>query len=309
MDEKNRPKIYVVVLNWNGYNETRECLNSLSSIKYSNYRIVVVDNGSDDDSYLKLSKEFGEKIDFVRNEKNLGFAEGNNMGIIYAIKNGAKYVLVLNNDTVVDSLFLDEMVRYAEDNPNVGILGSKIYYHSDPEIIWFSGGLFSKLKGGMSVKGMGIRDDGNYNSIKNVDYITGCSLFFKTDVIKKIGLFDKEFFNYAEDADFCFRAKKVGFRVVFVPTSIVWHKIARTMKGNYSPFYLYFQSKNRLLLIKKNFSKIYLLYCIIIHFLFYIPYKLMIILFSKKMKLKSSFSLFLGTYDFLVNNKNPKFVS
>jgi len=96
---------------------------------------------------------------------------------------------------------------------------------------------------------------------------------------------------------------------VFVPTSIVWHKIARTMKGNYSPFYLYFQSKNRLLLIKKNFSKIYLLYCIIIHFLFYIPYKLMIILFSKKMKLKSSFSLFLGTYDFLVNNKNPKFVS
>jgi len=237
----------------------------------------------------------------------LGFAGGNNVGIRYAVEKGADYVFILNNDTVVDELFLDKLINYAESDSLIGILGSKIYYHSEPNIIWFSGGYFNRLKGGMSVKGMGVEDNKNFNKVIDVDYITGCTLLVKSEVIKKIGIFDKEYFNYAEDADFCFRAKRAGYKVVFVPSSIVWHKVANTMKGNFSPFYLYFQSKNRLLLVKKNFSKIYLIYAVFVHIFCYIPYKLLIIWLKKEKKLKTSLSLFLGTYDFFVGNKKPRF--
>jgi len=307
MNEKNRPKIYIVLLNWNGYDLTRECIFSLLNIKYNNYEVIVVDNGSDDDSYSKLYREFGEKVDFIKNEKNLGFAEGNNAGIKYSVEKGADYLLILNNDTIVDELFLDKMIDYAECDSKIGILGSKIYYHSEPNIIWFSGGYFSRLKAGMSVKGMDIEDNGDFNKVIDVDYITGCALLVKSEVVKKIGIFDKEYFNYAEDADFCFRAKREGYKVVFVPSSKVWHKVARSMKGNFSPFYLYFQSKNRLLLVKKNFSKIYLIYAVFIHIFCYIPYKLFIIWLKKEKKLKASLSLFFGTYDFLVGNKKSRF--
>ncbi len=302
------PNVHIVLLNWNGYDLTRECILSLSNIKYTNYQIVVVDNGSDDDSYVKLSNEFEKDVKFISNEENLGFAKGNNVGIKYAVENNADYVLILNNDTVVDNLFLNKMIDLAESDTKIGILGSKIYYFSDTDIIWFSGGRFNKFKGGMSVDGMGVKDNERYNEVVDVDYITGCSLLIKSEVLEKIGFFDEEYFNYAEDADFCLRAKRSGYSVVFVPSSKVWHKVARSMKGNFSPFYLYFQSKNRLLLIKKNFSKNYLIYSLFVHIFCYIPSKLLLIFLKNEKKLKSSFSLFLGTYDFLVQNKTPRFL-
>jgi len=308
MGKNNQPNVYIILLNWNGYELTKDCILSLLNIEYANYQIVVVDNGSEDDSYSKLCRKFEDKVKFISNKTNLGFTGGNNVGIKYAVENNADYVLVLNNDTIVDKPFLNEMIKIGESKPEIGILGSKIYYFSDPDIIWFSGGSFNKFKCATSVNGMGIKDNGIFDKLIDVDYITGCALLVKSAVIDKIGHLNEDYFNYAEDADFCFRAKKAGYRVVFVPTSKIWHKVASSMKGNYSPFYLYFQSKNRLFLVKKNFSKIYLFYCMLVHFLCYIPGKLFVIWFRKENKLKASFSLLLGTYDFLASNKEPRFL-
>ncbi|MCK4966733.1 glycosyltransferase family 2 protein [bacterium] len=303
-----RPLVYIILLNWNGYDLTRECISSLFKISYTNYKIIVVDNCSEDDSYSKLKSEFDGDVVFIANESNLGFTGGNNVGITRAIENNADYVLLLNNDTVVDELFLDELINKAVSDDKIGILGPKIYYYAEPENIWFSGGRFNKLKGGMSVDGMGVRDNGQFDKVADVDYITGCALLVKKEVLEKVGLLDKDYFIYAEEVDFCFRAKRNGYRVVYIPSSKVWHKVAQSFKGNFTPFYLYFQSKNRLLLIKKNFSKLYLIYCFIVHILFYIPYKLTYIWFKEKNKrFKASLSLFVGTYDFLFSKNKPRF--
>ncbi|MFC1557970.1 glycosyltransferase family 2 protein [candidate division KSB1 bacterium] len=303
-----QPLVYIILLNWNGYYLTRECILSLFKISYTNYKIIVVDNYSEDDSYSKLKSEFDGDIVFIANESNLGFTGGNNVGITRALENNADYILLLNNDTIVDEQFLDELIKMAVSDDRIGILGPKIYYYSEPEVIWFSGGRFNKLKGGMSVDGMGVSDNGQYDDVADVDYITGCALLMKSEMVRRIGILDEVYFIYAEEADFCFRANRNGYRVVYIPSSKVWHKVAQSFKGNYTPFYLYFQSKNRLLLIKKNFSKLYLIYCFIVHILLYIPYKLTHILFKKQNnKFKASSSLLVGTYDFLLCKKQPRF--
>ena len=308
MDSNKSPKIFIILLNWNNYIDTKECVESLFKISYNNYQIVIVDNGSEDDSYSKLTKEFKQGVIFIPNGMNMGFADGNNVGIKYAIKNGADYVLLLNNDTIVDRDFLNEMMKVAEKEPSVGILGPKIYYYSKPGVIWFADGKFSRIRGGTKVTSMNVKDNGKYDDIKEQDFIAGCALLVKKEVLEKVGLLDKDYFIYAEEADFCIRTKKAGYRIVYVPESKVWHKVAQSFKGNFTPSYLYFQSKNRLLLIKKNFSKLYLIYCFIVHILFYIPYKLAHIWFKEQNnKFRASLSLLVGTYDFLFCKKEPRF--
>ncbi|NVM03275.1 MAG: glycosyltransferase family 2 protein [Candidatus Helarchaeota archaeon] len=301
------PEVFIILVNWNNYKDTKDCIESLLKIDYDNYNILVVDNGSEDDSYKKLYEEFSSSVSFIKNNENLGFSGGNNVGIKYALKKGCDYVLLLNNDTIVDRLFLSELMTNMEKDSRIVVSGSKVYYYSDANIIWFGGGKFNFFKSGTSVYGLNKNDTTKNENVKEVDYISGCALLVRSNIFSKIGLLDENFFNYGEDADFCLRAKRAGCKVVFVPSSKVWHKVASTMKGNFSPFYLYFQSKNRLLLVKKNFPKIYLIYAIFIHIFCYIPYKLFIVWLKKEKKLKASLSLFLGTYDFLMRNKSPRF--
>jgi GT2 family glycosyltransferase len=239
------PKVSVVVLNLNGYEDTRDCLESLRQVQYRNIETVVVDNGSSDDSSIRLQREFPE-LRVLSSKENLGFGGGSNLGIEDALRRNADYVLLLNNDTVVDPNFLLYLVEIGEADSRIGILGPKILYADDPKRIWFAGG-FVRLRSGRYGH-LGLNDldeDGNFSHVAETGWITGCALLVKTSALREVGLLDSRLFAYSEDADFCMRMRRAGYRCVFVPRARVWHKLART-SGIQSPFYLYLGTRNQL---------------------------------------------------------------
>jgi len=253
--QKPIPLVHIIVLTWNEYNDTVECLESLQKINYSNYKIVLVDNGSQDGSIQKLRERFGniENIKIIANEENLGFAGGNNVGMEYATRKGADYVLLINNDTIVDPGFLAELVKAGEENKRAGILGSKIYYESEPKRIWFAGGEVNWLLTKGTHIGYDKIDEGQYDKIKKCDYLTGCCLLIKKEVIKKIGVLADDYFLYYEDTDFCLRAKKAGYDCLYIPASKIWHKISRSTQPG-SSSYIYYHTRNGLTMAKRNGS-------------------------------------------------------
>ncbi|MCK4891324.1 MAG: glycosyltransferase family 2 protein, partial [Candidatus Pacebacteria bacterium] len=272
------------------------CLKSLEKINYSNYKIVVVDNGSEDDSVSAIKKQFSE-VKIIENKKNLGFAGGNNVGIKYAIDSGADYVLLINNDTTVEEDFLSELVEAGESDEKIGILGSKIYFYSDPNRIWFAGGKVNWLKNKGTHIGLDQIDNGQYDKIKETDYLTGCCLLIKREVVEKIGVLAEDYFLYYEDTDFSLRTKNAGYRSIYVPKSKIYHKISRSIKPG-SSSYVYYHARNGLVMAKRTGSllnKIILYpYCV------YLFLKQIIkILFIPK-KREWAFAVLKGERDFLL---------
>lgn len=245
------PAVSVIILNWNRLRDTCECLESVFKIHYSNYSVVVVDNGSDDDSATGIKNAF-ERVHVIRNKENLGYAEGNNVGIRHALAIGADYIWLLNNDTVVDRDALTAMVVLAERDRGIGILGSKIYYFDQPEILWFAGATIDWKRAVSAHVGRLEKDTGQYEVEKEVDRVTGCSMLIRREVLEEVGLFDEKFFLYAEEVDLCVRARKKGFRNFYVPKSIVYHKISVSTGENSVPVYAYYNTRNFLYLIRKN---------------------------------------------------------
>jgi len=249
MSQKN---VYIIVLNWNGKDDTVECVRSLRKISYDNYKIIVVDNGSEDDSVFEIKKNFpGTKI--IENKKNLGFAGGNNIGIKYAMENKADYILLINNDTTVNEDFLLELVEVGESDKRVGALGSKIYFHSEPNRIWFAGGKINWLKNKGTHLGLDEIDNGQYDKMSETDYLTGCCLLVKREVIEKAGILAEDYFLYYEDTDFSARVKNAGYKIMYVPKSKIYHKISRSIKPG-SSNYIYYHVRNGLAMAKRNGS-------------------------------------------------------
>lgn len=245
------PKIFVILLNLNAYEDTRDCLDSLQQVHYPNCEVIVVDNGSSDDSAARIQEEF-PSIQLLRNKENIGFAGGNNLGIEYALDHDAAYVLLLNNDTLVDPGFLSHLVQMGEPDPNIGILGPKIFYASEPTRIWFAGGIVRYGRGSCDHVGKDQFDqDGKFSAAKDTAFITGCAMMIRAEVLQRIGLLDSKLFIYWEDNDFCMRARDAGYRCVFVPTAHVWHKISRTC-GPQSSFTLYLSTRNQLMWVAKH---------------------------------------------------------
>ncbi|MEA1936618.1 MAG: glycosyltransferase family 2 protein [Patescibacteria group bacterium] len=245
-------EVYIIVLNWNGKDDTIECVKSLQKINYDNYKIVVVDNGSEDDSVFAIRRNFPE-IKIVENKKNLGFAGGNNIGINYAVENKADYILLINNDTTVDENFLSELVEAGESDKKIGALGSKIYFYSEPNRIWFAGGKVNWLKNKGEHLGLDKIDSGQDDKISETDYLTGCCLLVKREVIEKIGVLAEDYFLYYEDTDYSARIKNVGYKIVCVPKSKIYHKISRSTKPG-SSNYIYYHVRNGLVMAKRNGS-------------------------------------------------------
>lgn len=245
------PKVAIILLNLNGHEDTRACLESLQEVSYPNCEVIVVDNGSSDDSAARIQVEF-PGIQLLRSKENVGFAGGNNLGIGYALDHGAAYVLLLNNDTLVDPNFLSHLVQVAETDSRIGILGPKIFYASEPTLIWFAGGSVRYGRGSCDHIGKDQFDqDGQFSRTKDTGFISGCALMIRAGVLLKIGSLDGRLFIYWEDNDFCMRARKAGYRCVFVPAAHVWHKISRTC-GLQSSFTLYLSTRNQLMWIAKH---------------------------------------------------------
>ena len=240
-----------MILNWNGVNDTIECVESVLRIDFSNFEIVVVDNGSSDGSVRRIRDRF-DQIHLIENDSNLGYAEGNNVGIRHALRNGVDYVWLLNNDTVVDKNALTAMINLAERNREIGILGSKIYYFDQPDILWFAGATIDWKRAVSAHIGRLEKDTGQYEADKEVDRVTGCSMLIRREVLENVGLFDENFFLYDEEVDLCVRARKNGYRNYYVPKSVVYHKISASMGESSVPVYAYYDTRNFLYLIKKH---------------------------------------------------------
>lgn len=238
------PKVAIIILNWNGFNDTVECLNSLKKITYPNYQIIVVDNGSDNNEYEKIKNKFGDDVKLIKNNQNLGFTGGNNTAIEQILKeNNSDYILLLNNDTVVKENFLNELINYAAINKSVGIFGPKIFYWQK-NIIQSMGGIINFYLG--KVKNLK-----HYDKSQVIDYVPGCALLIKTAVIKKIGLLEEKYFAYWEEVDWCVRAKKAGYGVKVVPSAIIWHKEYASGTGDFADYQI---TRNKIWFMKKHAS-------------------------------------------------------
>ena len=235
MSSTSNPLVHIVILNWNGKEDTLACLESIHKVSYPNFSVILVDNASHDGTVESVRNAF-PSVKVITNKENIRFAAGNNVGIEFALRNGARYVLLLNNDTTVDPCFLSELVNAAEYDNRIGIAGAKIYYHADPKRIWFAGGKVNYWKGWTSHIGIRELDHGQYEAQREVDYITGCCMLVSRELIEKIGMLDTSFFIYGEDADWCIRASRAGYRLVYVPSSKIWHKISSSSGGNLSWF-------------------------------------------------------------------------
>lgn len=241
------PRVAIVVLNWRQVDDTLACLESLRGLDYPCYQVVVVDNGSADGSAERIRECFAN-VKLIENTRNLGFAGGNNIGIDYSLDAGVDYVLLLNSDTEVAPDLLRQLIVAAEADPSIGMLGPKIYYHEKANVIWSAGGTLSRYgePGHLRVDEL---DEHQADGVQDVDYVTGCALLVRRDVIKQIGPLDERFFIYFEEAEWCSRARKAGFRVVYVPRATMWHKI-RMDARIHSRRYVYLMARNRLLFLR-----------------------------------------------------------
>jgi GT2 family glycosyltransferase len=245
-------KIAIIVLNWNGKKDTLECLESIRQIDYQNFDIIVVDNGSNDDSVRAIQNKFSE-VKVLETGENLGYAGGNNFGTRYAIKHGADYILLLNNDVIVDPQLIKNFIDAVLKVGPWAIFSAKIFYFSQPKKIWYAGARRIKSTAHFIHIGQGSIDNGNeFNSLTETDYACGCAIFFYKGVIDKVGLFDEKFYLTYEEADFCYRAKKAGIKSYIVPGAKIWHKVSVSFGGEESALFRYFMNRNKLLWAEKN---------------------------------------------------------
>ena len=243
------PKVSIIILNWNGKKDTIECIKSLQKINYLNYEILLVDNGSLDGSVECFKKNYPE-IELIENDINLGFAEGNNVGIKRALSNKTDYILLLNNDTILDNNFLDELIEVSESDSRIGIVGPTVYHYGKLNKIQFAGAKISLNTGRFKLYRLDKTDDGQFNETLDVDYVCGCALLGKKELFEKIGSLNKYYFAYWEETELCFRAKKAGYRVVYAPKSKIWHKGGATT-GKIKGFQIYHMARNMFWFMKK----------------------------------------------------------
>jgi hypothetical protein len=320
------PKVAIIILNWNGWEYTLECLESLYQITYPNYDVVIVDNGSEDESKKKI-KEYCEgkrkikskffkydsnnkpitiieyskketesiseykeniieklpsnkKLILIKNEKNYGFAQGNNIAIHYALMNPeVRYIATLNNDMVIDKLWLQRLVEIAEKYANIGSFASKMLFYDNPDIINAAGDIILKDGSGLN-RGLNEKDTSHYKKSEEVFGACAGAALYKRELLNEVKFgtleyFDKEFFAYIEDLDLAYRARLVGWGCLYVPSAIVYHHHSATA-GKFSKFKVYQCERNRIWNLIKNYPIKY----IILTPIYYTPLKLFLLFFA-----------------------------
>jgi GT2 family glycosyltransferase len=244
------PQVAVIVLNWNGCEDTLACLASLSLVRYRPLDVIVVDNGSTDDSVEAVEASFPD-VTVLETGENLGFAEGNNIGLRYALARGTDYVLLLNNDTEVAPDFISVLVDAVEATPRAGVAGPTIYYIDRPKMIWSAGGAIDWRRGGTRMMGLDEVDEGQYDTVREVDFVTGCALLARREVLEDVGMLDPRFFMYYEEIEWCVRVARAGYKILHVPRACVWHKISPTRQAD-SPRIHYYMTRNRLFFLRST---------------------------------------------------------
>lgn len=251
------PKVSIIILNWNGLKDTLECLESLSKIKYTNYEVIVVDNNSfGNDVEIIKNKFSGLLKEIIINDSNLGFSGGNNVAIQKVMQGDSDYLLLLNNDTIVEPDFLNKLIEKCGDSAEIGILTPMIKYYSNREVVWSSGGYISKFR----ASGFSYGLDKPSHLFEHDSYCTfasGCCLLIRREVVEKIGLLDERYFLYLEDADFCQRTISAGFKILYVGSSKIYHKVNSSTSKTVSQLPIYYVSRNRFYFARKLLGNYY----------------------------------------------------
>jgi GT2 family glycosyltransferase len=252
------PKVLTVLLNWNGWQDTLECVRSLQNITYPNQVIVIVDNGSVGDDVQILRRELGNSCRIIQNERNDGYCEGNNVGMRYALAEGADYILILNNDTVVAPDFLSRLVAVAEADPEIGVVTPSICLYDEPERMAYPrvidrwplmvhvhlGLFFQFLKAKRLEKATTIR------------LLDGCCFLVKREVLEVTGLFDPDYFMGGGSGDLGKLAMDLGCRIVAVPEAMIWAKVARSFgdRQQGALAYAYWAPRSEILFARKHLA-------------------------------------------------------
>lgn len=294
------PKVIIIVLNYNGLDDTLDCLESLRKNDYTNYEVIVVDNHSTGNDVKIITEKYGDYLQtIIVNDYNYGFSGGNNVAINYSLQRNADVVLLLNNDTVVEPDFLTKLVEANKKFPEASILTPMINFYSNKSSIWSAGGRISKIRASGFPYGYNEED---INFRKNIfcTFASGCCMYIRREVFIKIGLLDENYFLYLEDTDFCYRASQACFKILYVGRSMIYHKVQSTTARENSLLPIYYSLRNRLYFAKKNFPNIYYLTVIYLFFVYSIK-----ILFSKNKRefllaIKNSF------YDFYTDKMGEK---
>ena len=248
-----KPKVAIIILNWNGKKDTLSCLASVSTIDYPHVMTIVVDNGSTDGSVEAIRSQF-PSVALIENGENLGFAEGNNAGIRLALKTDAEFFLLLNNDTAVDPHLLNAFIHCFVQHPEAGILGAKIILYDQRDTLDHWGGMWNSKKGQFDLVGLREKENGSKKiAPHSIDYVCGAALIARRVVWETVGFLEPHFFLIWEESDFCFRAKRNGFLTMICPSALIYHKVSASFVGK--PHSTYFWWRNRLLWIERNCSR------------------------------------------------------
>jgi GT2 family glycosyltransferase len=239
-------KLAVVILHYKHKEDTLECLKSVKQSDFGDFQIILVDNASGDEFDEETLRHLD--IEIISSKENTGYSGGNNLGIKKALELGAEKIFVLNPDTTVKKDTISALVR-ALEKYDAGLVGPKIYF-ADSKKIWYAGGEFDVANVLGRHRGVDEEDKGQYDKDEETDGITGAAFMARAEVFGKIGVFDDRYFLYYEDADLSIRAKKAGFKIVYIPEAVVFHKNARST-GLGSPLQDYYITRNRMLFASK----------------------------------------------------------
>jgi len=233
--------VTVVVLGWNGLALTRATLDSLRRCSVPEdwrLHVMLVDNASSDGSPAAIADEFPE-VELVALPENRRFAGGNNVGIARALEDGSDAVMLLNNDVQADPGLIEKLLAALAERPGAGAAAPLIYHAAPTDLIWYAGGRCEVDLAHTAHRGIRERDHGQYRAVEETGYLTGCCLLATAEAWRKVGLLDEGYFIYAEDADWSLRARRAGYRLLFVPTARLWHEVSASSGGAVNPWKIY----------------------------------------------------------------------
>ncbi|WP_449623050.1 glycosyltransferase family 2 protein [Robertmurraya sp. Marseille-Q9965] len=249
-ENQQNPSVYIVILNYNNFSDTISCVREVENVNYDNYKIVIVDNFSTDDSESVLKEEFPQHT-FIQTGSNLGYAGGNNVGMKYAKEQNADYICILNNDVIVDKDFLKSLLQYFTLNPNVGVVGPRVCEFSTPEIIQSTGAMIDFNTGRVNIINNGEHENDVKDKVITCDYVGGACLLFPVQILDEVGYIPENYFLFYEETEWCLNIKKKGYEVVCFCGAKVVHKGSASI-SQVSGLSEYFMYRNVVIFMKRN---------------------------------------------------------
>jgi GT2 family glycosyltransferase len=244
------PHVTIIMVTYKGLNDTLECLESLSRLTYKNWRIILVDQNSNDGTPQAVRTKY-PWVCLIENPVNDGFTGGNNLGLRKALEVSTDYLFLLNNDTIVEAGLLEKLVAPMELDRKIGIIGPTMLYYDQPDIIWWAGSHID-WRGRPHHHGEGQSMDALDMRMRETGFVCGCGMLIRRAILEQLGLLDDRFFIYYEEADLCARARRADWKIIYLPTAKLWHKISRVLKMVGNDFGIYHSQRNRLLYLWKN---------------------------------------------------------